>query len=95
MGLINLLNAGVSDFGYSGGIVPSTVNFNTPNFTRHNLFSTTGKPNISNNIKVGGVTGLQASPTTLIPSRLEETDSLNTSKFRSSPGKGYVNNLPQ
>ena len=86
MGLLNLLNAGVSDYGYSGGTVPSTIQANLPGFTRHNLFSTNGTPNVSNNIIVGGVNGLQAPPRTYVPSNLEEKDSLNTAIYRSNPG---------
>jgi hypothetical protein len=95
MGLLNLLNAKKSNLGYSGQIVPSTVNANPPGFTRHNLFSTTGNPNVGAKIIVGGVQGLQAPPITYIPSRLEETDPLNTSIFNSAPGKHYSDNLPK
>lgn len=94
MGLLNLLNAGVSDYGYSGGTVPSTINTNLPGFTRHNLFSTNGTPNVSNNIIAGGVNGLQAPPVTYLPSNLEEKDPLNTAAYRSNPGQGYLDNLP-
>jgi hypothetical protein len=94
MGLLNLLNAGVSDYGYSGATVPSTINANPPGFTRHNLFSTNGTPNVSNNIIVGGVNGLQAPPRTYVPSNLEEKDLLNTAIYRSNPGQGYLDNLP-
>jgi hypothetical protein len=94
MGLINLLNAGVSNFGYSGGSVPSTVENNQPGFTRHNLFSTTGKPNVSSNIIIGGVQGLQADKVTYSPSQLEEKDPLNTAQYRSNSGQGYIDNLP-
>ncbi len=95
MGLLNLLNAGESDLGYSGKTVPSTVNANPPGFTRHNLFSTTGNPNVGTKIVVGGVQGLQAPPRTYVPSRLEETDPLNTSIFNSAPGNHYSDNLPK
>jgi hypothetical protein len=94
MGLLNLLNAGVSDYGYSGNTVPSTINNNLPGFTRHNLFSTNGTPNVSTNIIVGGVSGLQAPPVTYLPSNLEEKDPLNTAAYRSNPGQGYLDNLP-
>ena len=94
MGLLNLLNSGVSNLGYDGAPVPSTVNNNPPGFTRHNLFSTNGTPNVSSNIIVGGVEGLQAPTVTYAPSQLEETDPLNTAIFRSNPGQGYIDNLP-
>ena len=94
MGLLNLLQTGVSNYGYSGGPVPSTVNNNPPGFTRHNLFSTTGQPNVSSNIIVGGVQGLQAPSVTYSPSQLEETDPLNTSIYNSAPGNHYTDNLP-
>jgi hypothetical protein len=94
MGLLNLLQTGVSNYGYSGGPVPSTVVNNQPGFTRHNLFSTTGQPNVSSNIIVGGVQGLQAPTPTFAPSQLEETDPLNTAPYRSLPGQGYIDNLP-
>jgi len=94
MGLLNLLQTGVSNYGYSGGSVPSTVVNNQPGFTRHNLFSTTGQPNVSSNIIVGGVQGLQAPTVTFTPSQLEETDPLNTAQYRSTPGQGYIDNLP-
>jgi hypothetical protein len=94
MGLLNLLQTGVSNYGYSGGPVPSTVVNNQPGFTRHNLFSTNGQPNVSSNIIVGGVQGLQAPTVTFVPSQLEETDPLNTAQYRSLPGQGYIDNLP-
>jgi hypothetical protein len=94
MGLLNLLQSGESNLGYSGGPVPSTVVNNQPGFTRHNLFSTTGQPNVASNIIVGGVEGLQAPTVTYAPSQLEETDPLNTSIYRSNPGQGYIDNLP-
>jgi hypothetical protein len=94
MGLLNLLQTGVSNYGYSGGPVPSTVQNNQPGFTRHNLFSTTGQPNVSSNIIVGGVQGLQAPAVTYSPSQLEETDPLNTSIYNSAPGNHYTDNLP-
>jgi hypothetical protein len=94
MGLLTLLNSGVSDYGYSGNTVPSTINNNPPGFTRHNLFSTNGTPNVSRNIIVGGVNGLQAPPRTYVPSNLEEKDPLNTAAYRSNPGQGYLDNLP-
>jgi hypothetical protein len=94
MGLINKLQSGESNLGYSGGPVPSTVENNQPGFTRHNLFSTTGQPNVASNIIVGGVQGLQAPTITYTPSQLEETDPLNTSIYRSNPGQGYIDNLP-
>jgi hypothetical protein len=94
MGLLTLLNSGVSNLGYDGAPVPSTVNNNPPGFTRHNLFSTNGTPNVASNIIVGGVTGLQAPPVTYVPSSLEEKDPLNTAIFRSNPGQRYIDNLP-
>jgi hypothetical protein len=94
MGLLNLLQTGISNYGYSGGPVPSTVVNNPPGFTRHNLFSTTGQPNVSSNIIVGGVQGLQAPAVTYSPSQLEETDPLNTSIYNSAPGNHYTDNLP-
>jgi hypothetical protein len=94
MGLLTLLNSGVSNLGYDGAPVPSTVNNNPPGFTRHNLFSTKGRPNIASNIIVGGVEGLQAPAVTYVPSNLEETDRLNTAIFRSTPGRRYIDNLP-
>jgi hypothetical protein len=94
MGLLNLLQTGVSNYGYSGGSVPSTVQNNQPGFTRHNLFSTNGQPNVANNIIVGGVEGLQAPAVTYSPSQLEEKDPLNTAHYRSNPGQGYIDNLP-
>ena len=94
MGLLTLLNSGVSNLGYDGAPVPSTVNANPSGFTRHNLFSTNGTPNVSANIIVGGVNGLQAPPVTYLPSQLEETDPLNTSIFNSAPGNHYTDNLP-
>jgi len=94
MGLLTLLNSGVSNLGYDGATVPSTVNNNPPGFTRHNLFSTNGTPNVASNIIVGGVTGLQAPAVTYIPSSLEEKDPLNTAIYRSNPGQGYLDNLP-
>lgn len=94
MGLLTLLNSGVSNLGYDGATVPSTVNNNRPGFTRHNLFSTTGQPNVASNIIVGGVQGLQAPPVTYVPSRLEETDPSNTSIYNSAPNRGYLDNLP-
>ena len=94
MGLLNLLQTGVSNFGYSGGPVPSTVTLNQPGFTRHNLFSTNGTPNVASNIIVGGVDGLQAPTVTYTPSQLEEKDPLNTAIYRSNPGQGYIDNLP-
>jgi hypothetical protein len=94
MWLLNLLQTGVSDYVYSGGPVPSTVVNNQPGFTRHNLFSTNGQPNVSSNIIVGGVQGLQAPTVTFVPSQLEETDPLNTAQYRSLPGQGYIDNLP-
>jgi hypothetical protein len=94
MGLLNLLNSGVSNLGYDGASVPSTINNNQPGFTRHNLFSTNGQPNVASNIIVGGVQGLQAPAVTYIPSNLEEKDPLNTAIYRSNPGQGYLDNLP-
>lgn len=94
MGLLNLLNSGIGNLGYDGATVPSTINANPPGFTRHNLFSTNGTPNVGANIVVGGVSGLQAPPRTYIPSNLEEKDPLNTAIFRSNPGQGYLDNLP-
>ena len=94
MGLLTLLNSGVSNLGYDGAPVPSTVNANPPGFTRHNLFSTTGQPNQATHIVVGGVNGLQAPPVSYVPSRLEETDPLNTSIFNSAPGNHYTDHLP-
>ena len=94
MGLLTLLNSGVGNLGYDGATVPSTINNNPPGFTRHNLFSTTGNPNVGNNIVVGGVSGLQAPPRTYVPSQLEETDPLNTSIFNSAPGNHYTDHLP-
>lgn len=94
MGLLTLLNSGVSNLGYDGAPVPSTINNNPPGFTRHNLFSTDGTPNVASNIIVGGVTGLQAPPVTYIPSSLEERDPLNTSIYRNAPNQGYLDNLP-
>jgi hypothetical protein len=94
MGLLTLLNSGVSNLGYDGATVPSTINNNLPGFTRHNLFSTTGQPNQATHIIVGGVSGLQAPPVTYHPSRLEETDPLNTSIFNSAPGNHYTDHLP-
>jgi len=94
MGLLTLLNSGVSNLGYNGAPVPSTVTANPPGFTRHNLFSTTGQPNVAANIIVGGVQGLQAPPMTYVPSLLEETDPSNTSIFNSTPGNHYTDNLP-
>lgn len=94
MGLLNLLNSGVSNYGYSGGPVPSTVQNNQPGFTRHNLFSVNGQPDVARNIIVGGVEGLQAPAVTYAPSQLEETDPLNTAQYRSNSGQGYIDNLP-
>jgi len=94
MGLLTLLNSGIGNLGYDGATVPSTINANPPGFTRHNLFSTTGQPNVAANIIVGGVNGLQAPPRTYLPSRLEETDPLNTSIFNSAAGNHYTDNLP-
>jgi hypothetical protein len=94
MGLLNLLQTGVSDYGYSGGSVPSTIQNNQPGFTRHNLFSVNGQPNVANNIIVGGVQGLQAPAVTYTISQLEETDPLNTAQYRSLPGQRYIDNLP-
>jgi hypothetical protein len=94
MGLLNLLNSGVSNLGYDGATVPSTINNNPPGFTRHNLFSVNGTPNVASNIIVGGVQGLQAPAVTYIPSNLEEKDPLNTAIYRSNPGQGYLDNLP-
>ena len=96
MGLLNLLNTGVSNLGYSGGTVPSTVNFNAnnPGFTRHWQFSINGNPNISNNIIVGGVPGLNVTPVTYTPSNLEESGPQNTSPYRNAPNQGYIDNLP-
>ena len=94
MGLLTLLNSGVSNLGYDGAPVPSTVNNNPPGFTRHNLFSTNGQPNVASNIIVGGVQGLQAPAVTYVPSSLEERDPLNTSIYRNSPGLDYLSNLP-
>jgi hypothetical protein len=94
MGLLTLLNTGVSHLGYNGTIVPSTVNSNPPGFTRHNLFSTNGQPNQAPHIIVGGVSGLQAPPRTYIPSTLEETDPLNTSHYNSAAGNHYMDHLP-
>ena len=94
MGLLNLLNSGIGNLGYDGATVPSTINANPPGFTRHNLFSTNGTPNVGANIVVGGVSGLQAPPRTYVPSNLEEKDPLNTAIFRSNPGQGYLDNLP-
>jgi hypothetical protein len=94
MGLLTLLNSGIGNLGYDGATVPSTVNANLPGFTRHNLFSTTGQPNQAPKIIVGGVNGLQAPPRTYIPSRLEETDPLNTSIFNSAAGNHYTDHLP-
>jgi hypothetical protein len=94
MGLLTLLNSGVSNLGYDGAPVPSTVNNNPPGFTRHILFSTNGQPNVASNIIVGGVTGLQAPPVTYIPSNLEERDPLNTSIYRNAPNQDYLSNLP-
>jgi hypothetical protein len=94
MGLLNLLNTGISDYGYSGKTVPSTINTTPPGFTRHNLFSNNGTPNVSDDIVVGGVNGLQAPSVTYVPSNLEEKDSFNTAIYRSNPGQGYLDNLP-
>ena len=94
MGLLNLLNNGVSNYGYSGGTVPSTVNTTSPGFTRHWKFSTNGIPNVSSNIIVGGVSGLQAPSMNYVPSQLEESDPSNTSQYRNAPGLGYLDNLP-
>lgn len=94
MGLLTLLNSGIGNLGYDGATVPSTINNNPPGFTRHNLFSTNGTPNVGANIIVGGVNGLQAPPRTYVPSNLEEKDPLNTAIFRSNPGQGYLDNLP-
>jgi hypothetical protein len=94
MGLINKLQSGESNLGYSGGPVPSTVENNQPGFTRHNLFSTTGQPDVAHNIIVGGVQGLQAPTVTYAPSQLEEKDPLNTARYRSFSGQGYIDNLP-
>jgi hypothetical protein len=94
MGLLTLLNSGVSNLGYDGAPVPSTINNNPVTFTRHWQFSINGTPNVANNIVVGGVTGLQAPPVTYIPSILEESDPLNTSIYRNAPNQGYLDNLP-
>jgi len=94
MGLLNLLNKGISDLGYDGATVPSTINNNPPGFTRHNLFSTNGIPNVGDNIVVGGVNGLQAPPVTYVSSNLEEKDPFNTAAYRSNPGQRYLDNLP-
>lgn len=92
MKLLKLLTTGASQLGYNGNPVPSTVNLNklNPGFTRHNQFSINRNPNIADQIIVGGVPGLNATPVIYTPSRLEETDPFNTSLWRSDKGQKYT-----
>jgi len=75
---------------WNGGQVPPTfqpnVNPNPPG-SRHDEYSINGNPPIQV-IAAGFIPALPA------PSRLEESDSLNTSPYRNAPGLKYRDNPP-
>jgi hypothetical protein len=90
MGLLNLLLAGASHLGWSGGNVPPTFQPNvTPNppGSRHDRYSIDGTPAI----RVTAAGFVPALPT---PSHLEESDPLNTAHWRNAPGQKYMDNPP-
>lgn len=91
MGLLNLLAGGVSKLGWGGGKVPSNkmslVNPNPPG-SRHDTYSLDGNPNIKS-IGAGFV------PSKPSPTNLDSNDATNTSTYRNSTGKKYLDNRPK
>ena len=88
MGLINLLLNGASKLGWNGGKVPSPTVLPIPPGSMHETYSLDGNPNIT--VSAAGFV-----PSKPAPSKLDEADSLNTSKYRNKAGGKYTDNLPK
>lgn len=88
MGLINLLQNGISKLGWNGGKVPSSKVSPIPPGSVHNTYSVDGNPNIT--LSAAGFV-----PSKPSPSKLDEADGLNTSKYRNKKGGKYTDNLPK
>jgi hypothetical protein len=85
MGLLNLLPK--SPFGFGGKKPPFDIAPNPPG-SLHNTYSADGIPSIRLTSTLPG------NPIPL-PSKLDEADPSNTSKFKSKKGFKYTDNLPK
>lgn len=91
MGLLTLLQSGVGNLGWDGGVVPPGLQPNVrpnPPGTRHNEYSINGNPPIQ-------AIGAGFVPYIPPPSILEEGDPANTAIFRNAAGLKYLDNPPR